>query len=138
MRFECAAGMYAGRSWIGEARSEEVLRGEMSHQATKWLGARAVGALAPPRETDPRCQGAGHGACLGGGGARNRGSEPTKQGAVDAAKPPVGAMPLRQRSSASRVRFAAPQPRAPWTPPARCSLNHLAPGGSGGIHTLTA
>jgi len=53
---------------------------------------------------------------------------------VDPANPPVDLARMPERSSDSRVRFAAPKARAPLTPAGRSGYRKVATGGSGGIH----
>jgi len=50
-------------------------------------------------------------------------------------KPPVVSSRIAERSSSSRVRCAAPNPGAPWTPAGRSAESTVATGGSGGITT---
>ena len=54
------------------------------------------------------------------------------------ATPPVDAVPVPERCSQSRVRFAAPNHRAPLTAARRSGQVVIATGGSGGIMTLAA
>lgn len=53
---------------------------------------------------------------------------------MDPANPPVDLARMPERSSDSRVRFAAPKAGAPLTPAGRSGYREVATGGSGGIH----
>ena len=64
-------------------------------------------------------------------------SELTSRISVDPAMPPVDWARMPERSSESRVRYAAPKTGAPLTPVSRSSQSGVATGGSGGIHTST-